>query len=125
MAKHLWRVEVKNLPHASYFESEPNPATFEHIRFLKYLQPTSADRRYLSNIWLQSIIPALKNSSFQNLQDAWKRLAKEWSSKAEITEEFRKQLGNEEVEKENQNRAARLKLAGEKRLRAAEILSRR
>ncbi|KAI8594345.1 hypothetical protein EDD21DRAFT_428285 [Dissophora ornata] len=120
----LWRNDAQSLPYAQYFLSESKPQNFNHVAFLVFLQPSSHQRRDITNHWLQVVIPALKNSVFLELRQAGHRLTTEWTSKKVIREAFWTNLVSkeekEEQERAKQKRMAHLKSAGEKRLQATE-----
>ncbi|KAF9323566.1 hypothetical protein BG006_001330, partial [Podila minutissima] len=116
-----WRVAVERLPHARYFLSEAQPQDFDHVAFLSFEKPASHQRRALTNVWLDQVIPGLKQSDRQELREAGNRLMTEWTSKEVEREGFWNSLiRSEKEQRAKRERMDHLKAAGEERLRSAE-----
>ncbi|KAG0042241.1 hypothetical protein BGZ83_000733 [Gryganskiella cystojenkinii] len=116
-----WRAAVESSPGSEYLLSEEEPREFDHIAYLLFLKPSSHEQRDISNKWLQEVVPSLKCSTRQDLQEAGNRLEREWTSKVLEREAFWTDLIEmEKQRKEEKERLDYLKTAGEKRLRSAE-----
>lgn len=105
---------VESFPGSEYLLSEEDPQKFNHVAFLLFLKPSSHERRDITSKWLREVVPSLKSSARQELQEAGHRLEREWASKAAEREAFWTDLT------ETEERLEYLKAAGEKRLRSAE-----
>ncbi|KAF9546982.1 hypothetical protein EC957_008986 [Mortierella hygrophila] len=117
----VWRTAIESIPGSEYLLSEEEPRKFDHVAFLSFLNPSSHERRDITNTWLQKVVPSLKSSTRQDLQEAGSRLEREWKSKAVKREAFWTDLTETEKQrKEEKERLEYLKSAGEKRLRTAE-----
>ncbi|OAQ30179.1 hypothetical protein K457DRAFT_18529 [Linnemannia elongata AG-77] len=103
---------VESFPRSEYLLNEEEPQKFNHVAFLLFLKPSSHERRHITNKWLREVVPSLKSSARQELQEAGHRLEREWRSKAAEREAFWTDLT------ETEERLEYLKTAGEKRLRS-------
>ncbi|KAI8351833.1 hypothetical protein B0O80DRAFT_103490 [Mortierella sp. GBAus27b] len=120
MKKSRWYHEASKLPHSEYFRQQEDTRLFDHVGFLRFLQPSTKDRDRLSNLWNNDVISSLLSSTTQTLRDAGNRLKAEWTSKAAERERFWEGIKEEELKKQKENRMSRLKAKGERRLQAAE-----
>ncbi|KAG0314028.1 hypothetical protein BGZ99_008428 [Dissophora globulifera] len=116
----LWRSTIESFPGSEYLLSEAKSREFVHLAFLLFLKPSSHERRDITNKWLKEMVPSLKSNTRQELQEAGKRLEREWTSKAVEREAFWSDLVVAEKERQEKKEIFEfLNAAGEKRLRSA------
>ncbi|KAK3840980.1 MAG: hypothetical protein J3R72DRAFT_161287 [Linnemannia gamsii] len=73
-----WQQEFRSIKGREYFDDLSDPINIAHCKYFESCSPLSTDKPTLHKRWQNVILPIVQKSQYQNLNQQYKRLQREW-----------------------------------------------